>query len=206
MSDNGLFPQSCGVLMLSVRCRRRLNRMGIATLGELVRHTGTELLDGHGFGRSSLDEIRGKLFRLGLRLRDDPGDGLEELARWYEQADQDRGQTLPRPPASEFSLRDWFAGQALGPLVAPLDFEDCGNLTVQYTAVAAYRIADAMLAARAGEAPRGPDAELLAAAESVLAGLDYRVDEARKNGLPVPVFQGVAALHEAVARVKESSP
>jgi hypothetical protein len=50
------------------------------------------------------------------------------------------------------------------------------------------------------------NAELLAAAESVLAGLNARIDEASRNGLPVPVFEGVAALHLAIARARGEAP
>ena len=42
--------------------------------------------------------------------------------------------------------------------------------------------------------------EMLAAAESVVAGLEYRIDEARKNGLRMPVFQGLEALSAAVRK------
>jgi hypothetical protein len=44
------------------------------------------------------------------------------------------------------------------------------------------------------------NAELLAAARKVLAGLNARIDQARADGTPVPVFTGIADLHAAIAR------
>jgi hypothetical protein len=41
--------------------------------------------------------------------------------------------------------------------------------------------------------------ELLAAAEKVLAGLNTRIDRNVRSKLPVPVFEGIAELHSAVA-------
>ena len=46
-------------------------RLGISTVGELVRHTGDELLECKNFGVTSLNEVRDKLTALGLRLRGD---------------------------------------------------------------------------------------------------------------------------------------
>lgn len=41
--------------------------------------------------------------------------------------------------------------------------------------------------------------ELLSAAKTVMAGLDARIDEASANGgTAVPVFAGIAALHDAI--------
>jgi hypothetical protein len=56
------------------------------------------------------------------------------------------------------------------------------------------------------EALGGINAELLAAAESVLAGLNYRIDEATKNGQRVPLFQGIAALADAIAKARGAAP
>jgi DNA-directed RNA polymerase subunit alpha len=48
-----------------------MNRLGIATIGELVQHSGDELLECKNFGVTSLVEIRGKLKELNLKLRGD---------------------------------------------------------------------------------------------------------------------------------------
>ncbi|MGO8750862.1 MAG: DNA-directed RNA polymerase subunit alpha C-terminal domain-containing protein [Thermoguttaceae bacterium] len=58
-------------LALSVRARKCMIRLGISTVGELVRHTGDELLECKNFGVTSLNEVRDKLTALGLRLRGD---------------------------------------------------------------------------------------------------------------------------------------
>lgn len=44
--------------------------------------------------------------------------------------------------------------------------------------------------------------DLLAAAETVLAGLNARIGIASKKGLPVPVFDGIADLHDAINKAK----
>lgn len=56
-------------LNLSVRARRCLARLGLNTLGELVRKTQDELLECKNFGVTSLNEVRDKLKQLGLKLR-----------------------------------------------------------------------------------------------------------------------------------------
>ena len=48
-------------LNLSVRARKCMNRLGIATLGELVQRTADELLEAKNFGMTSLNEVREKL-------------------------------------------------------------------------------------------------------------------------------------------------
>jgi hypothetical protein len=58
-------------LNLSVRARRCMIRLGITTLGELVRRTGDDLLECKNFGTTSLNEVREKLASLGLKLRGD---------------------------------------------------------------------------------------------------------------------------------------
>jgi hypothetical protein len=61
--------KSVGELNLSVRARKGLNRLGIATLGELVLRSPDELLDVRNFGISSLQEVREKLYQFDLTLR-----------------------------------------------------------------------------------------------------------------------------------------
>ncbi|RPI87309.1 MAG: DNA-directed RNA polymerase subunit alpha [Planctomycetaceae bacterium] len=58
-------------LNLSVRARKCMTRLQIATLGELIARTPDELLESKNFGVTSLNEVRGKLNDLGLRLRND---------------------------------------------------------------------------------------------------------------------------------------
>jgi DNA-directed RNA polymerase subunit alpha len=48
-----------------------MNRLGIATLGELVQRTADELLEAKNFGMTSLTEVRDKLVQYGLKLRGD---------------------------------------------------------------------------------------------------------------------------------------
>ena len=56
-------------LNLSVRARKCMIRLGINTIGDLVRRTGDELLECKNFGVTSLNEVREKLTVLGLKLR-----------------------------------------------------------------------------------------------------------------------------------------
>lgn len=58
-------------LNLSVRARKCMNRLGITTVGELIRRTPDELLATKNFGVTSLNEVRAKLEELGLKLRND---------------------------------------------------------------------------------------------------------------------------------------
>ncbi len=54
---------------LSVRSRKALQRLGIATVAELAMRTEAELLGVKNFGQTSLTEIRQRLVELGLDLR-----------------------------------------------------------------------------------------------------------------------------------------
>jgi DNA-directed RNA polymerase, alpha subunit/40 kD subunit len=58
-------------LNLSVRSRKCMTRLGIATIGELIARTPDELLAAKNFGVTSLNEIRDKLAEMGLKLRND---------------------------------------------------------------------------------------------------------------------------------------
>ena len=58
-------------LNLSVRARKCMIRLGINTIGELVRRTGDDLLECKNFGVTSLNEVREKLTVQGLKLRGD---------------------------------------------------------------------------------------------------------------------------------------
>jgi DNA-directed RNA polymerase subunit alpha len=56
-------------LNLSVRARKCMIRLGINTIGELVRRTGDDLLECKNFGVTSLNEVREKLTVMGIKLR-----------------------------------------------------------------------------------------------------------------------------------------
>src|SRR4029450_13574380 len=56
---------------LSVRARKCMVRLGLSTIGELVRRTGDDLLECKNFGVTSLNEVREKLTIQGLKLRGD---------------------------------------------------------------------------------------------------------------------------------------
>ena len=58
-------------LNLSVRARKCMNRLGIASLGELIQRSADELLEAKNFGMTSLNEVREKLRQMGLNLRGD---------------------------------------------------------------------------------------------------------------------------------------
>lgn len=58
-------------LNLSVRPRKCMIRLGISTLGDLVKRSVEDLLKCKNFGMSGVREIREKLALLGLKLKDD---------------------------------------------------------------------------------------------------------------------------------------
>lgn len=58
-------------LNLSVRARKCMVRLGINTIGELIRKTGDDLLESKNFGVTSLQEVREKLTKYNLKLRGD---------------------------------------------------------------------------------------------------------------------------------------
>jgi DNA-directed RNA polymerase subunit alpha len=59
-------------LELSVRSRRCLQRLGIATIGDLVRRSEAELMSMKNFGQTSLSEIKRQLAQLGMALPKTP--------------------------------------------------------------------------------------------------------------------------------------
>jgi DNA-directed RNA polymerase subunit alpha len=65
------FDRPVSELNLSVRARKCMNRLGITSIGELISHTGDDLLECKNFGVTSLVEVREKLTGLGLKLRGD---------------------------------------------------------------------------------------------------------------------------------------
>lgn len=56
-------------LNLSVRARKCMTRLGLATIGELVRKSQDDLLECKNFGVTSLTEVREKLVQVNLSLR-----------------------------------------------------------------------------------------------------------------------------------------
>ena len=56
-------------LNLSVRARKCMTRLGLTTVGELVRKSADDMLECKNFGVTSLTEVREKLQQAGLRLR-----------------------------------------------------------------------------------------------------------------------------------------
>jgi len=58
-------------LSLSVRARKCMVRLGLSTIGELVRRTGDNLLECKNFGVTSLNEVRERLTANNLKLRGD---------------------------------------------------------------------------------------------------------------------------------------
>lgn len=56
-------------LELSIRARRTVEALGCLTLGDVVQHSEEELLGMPNFGVTSLQELKGKLTDLGLKLK-----------------------------------------------------------------------------------------------------------------------------------------
>lgn len=73
MSDDerALLDRPIADLNLSVRARKCMVRLGLTTIGELLRRTGDDLLECKNFGVTSLNEVREKLTASGLKLRGD---------------------------------------------------------------------------------------------------------------------------------------
>lgn len=69
--EQALLNRPIAELNLSVRARKCMIRLGISTIGELLRRTGDELLECKNFGVTSLNEVREKLTSHGLKLRGD---------------------------------------------------------------------------------------------------------------------------------------
>ena len=67
--EQAMLAKPVSELNLSVRARKCMIRLGINTLGELVRRTGDDLLECKNFGVTSLNEVREKLSVLALKLR-----------------------------------------------------------------------------------------------------------------------------------------
>ena len=69
--EQTLYEKPISELNFSVRARKCMTRLSITKLGELVAHTGDDLLECKNFGVTSLVEVRDKLATLDLKLRGD---------------------------------------------------------------------------------------------------------------------------------------
>jgi DNA-directed RNA polymerase subunit alpha len=69
--EQALLDRPISDLNLSVRARKCMVRLGLTTIGELIRKTGDDLLECKNFGVTSLNEVRDKLTQMGLKLRGD---------------------------------------------------------------------------------------------------------------------------------------
>ncbi|TWT99190.1 DNA-directed RNA polymerase subunit alpha [Botrimarina colliarenosi] len=67
--ERALLDRPISDLSLSVRARKCMVRLGLTTVGELVRRTPDDLLECKNFGVTSLNEVREKLTAQGLKLR-----------------------------------------------------------------------------------------------------------------------------------------
>jgi len=69
--EQALLERPIADLNLSVRARKCMVRLGLNTIGELVRRSGDDLLECKNFGVTSLTEVREKLTKFSIRLRGD---------------------------------------------------------------------------------------------------------------------------------------
>ena len=67
--DSSMLAKSVNELTLSVRARKALALLNVATLGDLCMKTEAELMGVKNFGMTSLVEIKEKLVEMGLNLR-----------------------------------------------------------------------------------------------------------------------------------------
>lgn len=70
-AEQALLNKPVSELNLSVRARKCMNRLGIASIGELIQRSADELLEAKNFGMTSLNEVREKLRQMNLNLRGD---------------------------------------------------------------------------------------------------------------------------------------
>jgi DNA-directed RNA polymerase subunit alpha len=69
--EKALLAKPISDLNLSVRARKCMTKLGIQTVGELILHTGDELMECKNFGVTSLNEVREKLTELNLKLKNE---------------------------------------------------------------------------------------------------------------------------------------
>jgi len=70
IENQGVLATPLEQVEMSIRSRRALESLNIATLGELASKTEGELLACKNFGQTSLNEVRQRLMEYGLQLRD----------------------------------------------------------------------------------------------------------------------------------------
>jgi DNA-directed RNA polymerase subunit alpha len=69
VEEQALLNRPISELNLSVRARKCMVRLGLTSIGELVRKTGDDLLECKNFGVTSLNEVKEKLTQYNLKLR-----------------------------------------------------------------------------------------------------------------------------------------
>jgi DNA-directed RNA polymerase subunit alpha len=69
--EKALLAKPISDLNLSVRARKCMTKLGIQTVGELIIHTGDELMECKNFGVTSLNEVREKLAEFNLKLKNE---------------------------------------------------------------------------------------------------------------------------------------
>lgn len=69
--EQALLERPISDLNLSVRARKCMARLGLNTIGQLIRKTGDDMLECKNFGVTSLTEVREKLVQFGIKLRGD---------------------------------------------------------------------------------------------------------------------------------------
>lgn len=69
VEEQALLNRPISDLNLSVRARKCMVRLGLTSIGELVRKTGDDLLECKNFGVTSLNEVKEKLGQYNLKLR-----------------------------------------------------------------------------------------------------------------------------------------
>lgn len=69
--QRAIFDNPISDLNLSVRARKCVSRLGLASIGELLNRTPDDLLSVRNFGVTSLNEIRQQLAEMGVSLRND---------------------------------------------------------------------------------------------------------------------------------------
>lgn len=69
--EQAVLAKSVNDLNLSVRARKCMSRLGINSIGDLIRYSGDQLLECKNFGVTSLNEVRDKLTSMSLKLRGD---------------------------------------------------------------------------------------------------------------------------------------
>ena len=67
--EQALLDRPMSDLNLSVRARKCMTRLGLTTIGELIRKSADDLLECKNFGVTSLTEVREKLTQQSLKLR-----------------------------------------------------------------------------------------------------------------------------------------